>query len=126
VRGHWALDGKPACTRLQEQDWFALQPILDRLEEVARYPMRSRTIGGNQCIRLLGANAHIPDTFYNETVALTETIDGLEAETQDGRRFLLRGYRRLLNGYEPLPFLLRFQPLASEAKKLITNAAESR
>jgi hypothetical protein len=24
VRGHRALDGKPACTRLQEQDWFAL------------------------------------------------------------------------------------------------------
>jgi transposase InsO family protein len=109
VRGHWALDGKPACTRLQEQDWFALPSILDQLEEFARYPMRLRTIGVNQCIRLLGANAHIPDTCYNETVALTETIDGLEAITQDGRRFLLKDYRRLLNGYEPIPFLLRFR-----------------
>jgi transposase InsO family protein len=124
IRGHWALGGKPACARLREQDWFALPSILEQLEGVARYPMRSRTIGLNQCIRLLGANAHIPDARYNETVALTETINGLEAETQDGRRFLLRDYRRLLNGYEPIPFLLRFQPLGSEAKKLIANAAE--
>jgi hypothetical protein len=86
--------------------------------------MRSRTIGVNQCIRLLGANAYIPDTRYNEAVALTETIDGLEAETQDGRRFLLKDYRRLLNGYEPIPFLLRFQPLGGETQKLIANAAE--
>ena len=54
VRGHYALGGKPASTRLQEQYWFSLPSVLDRLESFARHPLDATPVEVNSCIRVLG------------------------------------------------------------------------
>jgi transposase len=68
VRGHYALRGKPSSTRLQEQDWFALPSVLDRLESFARYSLGSTSVELNGCIRLLGRNGDIPKLRYRQKV----------------------------------------------------------
>lgn len=84
VRGHYALGGKPSITRLQEQDWFALPSVLDRLESFAHHPLGYTAVELNGCIRLLGRNGYIPRLCYRQKVSLIETLEGLEAETEDG------------------------------------------
>lgn len=85
VRGHLALGERPAMTRLEEQNWFALPSVLARLESFARHPLGAATAGLNGCIRVLGRNGHLPGLRHKEKVNLTETFAGLEAETEDGR-----------------------------------------
>jgi hypothetical protein len=92
VRGHYALGGKPSAGRLREQHLFALPSVLNRLESYARHPLGTATAGLNGCIRVLGRNGYVPGLRYKEKVNLTETFDGLEAETEDGRVCLLRNY----------------------------------
>ena len=94
VRGHYALGGKPAFTRLQEQNWFALPSVLDRLESFARHPLGSTPVEVNSCIRVLGRNGYIPNLRYRQKVFLTETLEGLEARSKEGRVYLLRNYRK--------------------------------
>ena len=94
VRGHYALSGRPSTTRLEEQNWFALPAVLDRLESFARRSLGTTLIDINGCFRVLGRNAYIPKLRYRKRVSLTETLDGLEAATEDGRVYLLRGYRK--------------------------------
>lgn len=94
VRGHYALSGRPSATRLQEQNWFALPSALDRLESFARRFLGTTLVGINGCFRALGRNAYIPRLRYGQRIALTETLDGLEAVTEDGRVYLLRDYRK--------------------------------
>jgi transposase len=86
VRGHYALSGKPSISRLQEQDWFALPSVLERLESFARHPLGSTSVELNGCIRLLGRNCYIPRLRYRQMVSLVETLEGLEAETEDELR----------------------------------------
>jgi transposase InsO family protein len=95
VRGHYALDGNPSTTRLAEQNWFALPSVLDSLESHARHPLGSTKVDWSCCIRVLGRNGYIPKLRYGQRVILIETLDGLEATTEDGRVYLLRNYRRL-------------------------------
>jgi transposase InsO family protein len=95
VRGHYALDGKPSATRLAEQNWFALPSVLNSLEGFARHPLGSTKVDLSCCIRVLGRNGYIPKLRYRQSVSLNETLDGLEAMTEDGRVYLLRNYRRL-------------------------------
>ncbi len=113
VRGHYALGGKPATTRLQEPSWFALPSVLDRLESFARHPLGSAKVDLSCCIRVLGRNGYIPKLRYRQRVSLTETLDGLEAETEDGRVYLLRNYRRLKQvprwNRDELPFCFHFE-----------------
>lgn len=113
VRGHFALDGKPSTTRLREQNWFALPSVLDRLESFARHPLGSAKVDLSCCIRVLGRNGYIPKLRYQQRVALTETLDGLEAETEDGRVYLLRDYRRFRQvpswHRDELPFCFQFE-----------------
>jgi transposase InsO family protein len=113
VRGHHALGGKPSASRLREQHWFALPSVLDRLESFARHPLGTATAGLNGCIRVLGRNGYVPGLRYKEKVNLTETFDGLEAETEDGRVYLLRNYRKLrqVPSYrrDELPFCFEFE-----------------
>jgi nucleotide-binding universal stress UspA family protein len=78
-RGHYALGGKPALTRLQEQHWVALPAVLERLESFARHPLGATSVEVNSCIRVLGRNGYIPNLRYRQKVWLTETLDGLEA-----------------------------------------------
>ncbi|HET9530146.1 MAG TPA: DDE-type integrase/transposase/recombinase [Blastocatellia bacterium] len=113
VRGHYALGGKPATTRLQEQNWYALPSVLERLERFARYPMGSTSVELNGCIRVLGRNGYIPNLRYRQKISLIETLDGLEAETEDGRVYLLRNYRKFRQvpswHRDELPFRFNFE-----------------
>ncbi len=113
VRGHYALDGKPSTTRLGEQNWFALPSVLDSLESFARHPLGSKKVDLSCCIRVLGRNGYIPRLRYRQRVSLTETLDGLEAKTEDGRVYLLRNYRRLKQvpswHRDELPFCFHFE-----------------
>lgn len=95
VRGHHALRGKPSTSRLREQHWFALPSVLGRLESYARHPLGAAAVGLNGCIRVLGRNGYIPGLRCGERVSLTETLEGLEAETGDEGVYLLRDYRKL-------------------------------
>ena len=103
VRGHHALGGKPSTNRLQEQHWHALPSVLDRLEGYARHMLGVAMAGLNGCIRVLGRNGYVPGLRYKEKVSLTETFDGLEAETYEGRVYLLRNYRK----FRQVPCYLR-------------------
>ncbi len=55
----------------------------------------------------------MPGLLPKEKVSLTETFDGLEAETEDGRVYLLKNYRkfrRVLNyRRNELPFCFDFE-----------------
>lgn len=113
MRGHYALDGKPSTTRLVEQNWFALPSVLDSLESYARHPIGSTKVDWSCCIRVLGRNGYIPKLRYGQRVSLIETLDGLEATTEDGRVYLLRNYRRLKQipswHRDELPFCFHFE-----------------
>jgi transposase InsO family protein len=113
VRGHYALGGKPSTTRLREQNWLALPSVLARLESYARHPLGSTKVDLSCCIRVFGRNGYIPRLRYGQRVSLTETLDGLEAETEEGRLYLLRDYRRLrqvpISRRDELPFCLNFE-----------------
>src|SRR5262249_1193303 len=129
VRGHFALGGKPSITRQQVQDWFALPTVLEQLESFARYPLESVSVEINGCIRVMGRNGYIPRLRHREKVALTETLDGLEAETQDGCIYLLRNYRKYKQALScfkrnELPFCFEFEPLNSLA--IMSDAEEAR
>jgi len=96
------LGGKPSTTRLQEQTWYALPAVLDRLERYARHPLGTTFVEVNGCIRVLGRNGYIPKLRYRQKASLIDTLDGLEAETADGRIYLLRHdrqYKRALFRY---------------------------
>jgi transposase InsO family protein len=128
VRGHAALGGKPSTTRLQEQTWYALPAVLDHLESYARHPLGTTSVELNGCIRVLGRNGYIPKLRYRQKVSLIETLDGLEAETTDGRIYLLRNYRQYRQGLfryrtEALPFSFRFEPL--NALAIMSDADET-
>jgi hypothetical protein len=98
---------------VDSEHWFALPSVLDRLESYVRYPLGAATAGLNGCIRVLGRNGYVPGLRYKEKVSLTETFDGLEAETEDGRVYLLRKYRKLrqVPSYrrDELPFCFDFE-----------------
>jgi hypothetical protein len=96
VRGHAALDGKPSATRLQEQDWYALPSVLEKLETFARHPLGYRMIGDRGIFPLLGQDAYLNPRHTGERLFFVETLDGLEARAEDGRVYLLRDYRKYL------------------------------
>jgi hypothetical protein len=52
LRGHHALGGQPAVTRLREQHFFALPAVLDRLEQYAWCDRGQRVVGANGYLRL--------------------------------------------------------------------------
>jgi putative transposase len=54
VRGHYALQGKPSSTRLQEQDFFALPSLLDRLESYAWCERGQKAVREQGRVRLYG------------------------------------------------------------------------
>src|SRR5205823_3835321 len=112
VRGHFALNGGPSMTRLAEQSWLALPSVLDSLESHARHPLGSTKADWSCCIRVLGRNGYIPKLQYGQRVSLTETLDGLEAKTEDGGVYLLKNYRKYRQTSwhrDALPFCFHFE-----------------
>ena len=100
VRGHYALRGHPAVTRLREQHFFALPPVLDHLERYAWCARGYTRVGENGRLRLNGRKVYISPRLSGQTLRLYETLDGLEAEDAEGKCYLLRHYRTEI--YPPL------------------------
>ena len=94
VRGHHALGGKPAISRLDEHTPnVILAAVLERLESYARYEIGRKTIPATGRIRLLGRNAYIGKRAANIEVTFFESLDGLEAWINGQSVAVLRHYR---------------------------------
>ena len=114
IRGHGALGGKPAITRLREQTRFAPAEVLGRLESYACYEVRRKIIPQSGSVRMLGRDAHIGTELAGVEVTFVETLEGLEARVEDQWIGVLRGYRDMLRIYpwqraEQLPPVLCFE-----------------
>ena len=96
VRGHRALGGKPAISRLNEHaPDVAVPAVLERLESYARCEIGRKTIPATGRIRLLGRNAYIGKMAANIEVTFLESLDGLEAWIYGQCMAVLRDYRTL-------------------------------
>ena len=92
VRGHYALQGKPSSTRLQEQGFFALPSLLDRLDSYAWCERGQKCMGEPGRVRLYGRAVYINPRLNGQKIEIYETLEGLEA----GRFYLLRNYSKEL------------------------------
>jgi putative transposase len=103
VRGHWALGGRPAITRLKEQDFFALPSVLEKSETFARAPVGLRVVRRGGYMLLLSQEIYVGARYDGQTVCLTDTLDGLEVRAPDGKVFLLPRYRKICKPAHPTP-----------------------
>jgi transposase InsO family protein len=115
VRGHQALQGRPAMTRLAEQHRMAVPWVLDSLEEYARYPMMQKRVTPEGCLGLFRRQVYLDVALSGQYVMCYETVDGLEARGANQRVYLLQEYRRWQNRYwwnwgQELPEDIRFEP----------------
>jgi transposase InsO family protein len=94
IRGHKALGGKPSITRLQEQTEKAPSSILNQLESYAAYAVGRQEVSPDGSIRVLGRSAWLDVRVSGQGVTLYETLQGLEAKTQEGRWYLFPDYQR--------------------------------
>jgi transposase InsO family protein len=94
IRGHKALGGKPSITRLQEHTDKAPAHLLAQLESYAVYELGRQTVNRDGAIRVLGRSAQLDERACGQEVTLYETVQGLEAKTQEGRWYLLPDYQR--------------------------------
>ena len=96
VRGHCALGGQPAISRLnQHTPNVTLPEVLEHLESYARYEIDRRTIPATGRIRQFGRNAYLGKMAANLEVTFCESLDGLEAWIDGQGRAILRDYRTL-------------------------------
>jgi hypothetical protein len=115
VRGHRALHGRPAMTRLAEQHRMAVPWVLDSLEQYARYPMMQKRVTPKGCLGLFRRQVYLDVALSGQEITCYETVDGLEVRGANHRVYLLREYRRWQNRYwwnwgQELPEDLRFEP----------------
>ena len=94
IRGHQALGGKPSITRLQEHTEKAPAHILAQLESYAVYELGRQKVNMDGAIRVLGRSAQLDESACGQEVTLYETLQGLEAKTQEGRWYLFPDYQR--------------------------------
>ncbi|PYS50254.1 MAG: hypothetical protein DMF68_07785 [Acidobacteria bacterium] len=94
VRGHYALQGKPASTRLQEQNFYALSSVLDRLESYAWRARGHKIVGEHGSMHLNSRRVYINHHLSGQQIELYETLEGLQAEDAAGKLYLLRNYRK--------------------------------
>ncbi len=114
VRGHHALGGQPAITRLREQTWMALPAVLETLESCARYELGRKTIPPTGCIRLFGRDAFLGEALAKLEITFCESLEGLEAWHNGQCKAVLRDYRTFthLLAYRTqlLPSVFYFEP----------------
>ncbi len=94
IRGHYALQGNPAVTRLKEQDFFALPQVLKNLESYAWCHRGQRTVGSNGVLSINSRMVYIHPRLSGQKIRLYETLEGLETEDSAGRFYLLKNYRK--------------------------------
>jgi transposase InsO family protein len=114
LRGHQALRGQPAITRLREQHRMALPWVLERLERYASYEMGCKVIPATGRIRLFGRDACLGAALANVEVTFWESVEGLEARVNGQCIAVLREYRtfRQMTVYRrnEIPPVLYFEP----------------
>jgi transposase InsO family protein len=120
VRGHRALGGQPALTRLQEQHRMALPWVLERLETAARYEMGRKRVPASGALQMFRRQVYLDATLGGQEVTMYETLDGLEIRSADQQGYLLRHYRTWLNrftwnGGQLLPADLHFEVCGGES-----------
>jgi len=117
VRGHAALGGKPATTRLAEQSWFALPSVLDNLESHADYTIGRRKISLTGCLRLFHRDAYVDTAMAGLVVELHETLDGLEVWVDGRSYYVLSDYRMYVHQYKhwrvPVAGTFKFEPVGA-------------
>jgi transposase InsO family protein len=128
VRGHRALRGKPAITRLNEHTPDGtLSAVLDRLESYARYEIGRKTIPATGRIRLLGRNAYVGKMTANVEVTFFESLEGLEAWVNGQCVAVLKDYRTFkqmkMHYLGELPRAFYFEPYKPVICPRIADAA---
>jgi hypothetical protein len=97
IRGHRALGGNPAITRLKEaHERTASQDVLDNLENQAGYEVARKVTSAAGTIRLLGREAQVGLMLANTKVVFWESLEGLEARVDGTCLTILRDYRTYL------------------------------
>jgi transposase InsO family protein len=114
VRGHRALKGRPAMTRLAEQHRMAVPWVLNTLEQYARYPLIQKRVTPEGCLNLFRRQVYLDRTLCDKVVTCYETVEGLEVRGTRHRVYLLREYRRWQNRYwwnggKEIPKDIRFE-----------------
>jgi transposase InsO family protein len=115
VRGHYALGGKPAITRLNECSDKAEPALLEQLENYARCKVRRQIIPATGSIRLFNRDARLGKIAANTEVTFYESLEGLEAWIDGERTAVLKDYqtfRQLKASWrlDELPRAFRFEP----------------
>jgi hypothetical protein len=114
VRGHRALGGKPAITRLNEHVRLAPQELLDRLESFARYEVKRKVVSRYGYIQMLGRVVYVGRAWKEREITLVETLAGLEAQIEGQCVAMMKDYWkfRKLPSWErkTIPPRLYFQP----------------
>jgi transposase InsO family protein len=114
VRGHRALGGKPAITRLNEHDRVAPQALLDRLERFAWYEVKRKVVDRYGYIQMFGRIAYVERAWKGREITLIETLEGLEAHAEGRCVAVMRDYwkYRKLQSWErrTIPPRLYFRP----------------
>ncbi len=117
IRGHRALGGKPAITRLNECSDKAQPIVLEHLESYARCEVRRirKVIPATGSIRLLERDAYVGKRAANAEVTFFESLEGLEAWVNGERMAVLRDYRTFRQLFahwrmNELPRTFRFEP----------------
>jgi hypothetical protein len=128
VRGHHALGGKPALTRLNEAyHRTASQDVLDCLESYASYEVARKVISATGSMRLFGRNAYVGTMLANTEVAFWESLEGLEARIDGTCITVLQDYRtyRQMTCYRrrELPPFLAFEVYQPTMRPRIAVAA---
>jgi hypothetical protein len=65
IRGHRALGGKPAITRLNEHAHPGSSAVLEQLERYACYEVGRKIIPATGRLRMFGRNAHLGRIWAN-------------------------------------------------------------
>jgi hypothetical protein len=84
LRGHRALGGKPASTRLPHHQRSAAPHVLRRLEGYARTTRAQRLVSPNGSLTLRGQEVYVRRVWAGGTVGLVDPLQGLEIK--HGRR----------------------------------------
>jgi hypothetical protein len=93
VRGHQALRGDPAITRLSEYTPVVMPSVLEALEQYACDEIGCKHLSPTGGFRLLGREAQVGDAWADSDVILYESLAGLEARRDGQCLAILREYR---------------------------------
>lgn len=127
IRGHRALGGRPAMTRLEEQNRMALPWVLDQLEGYAWCERGQKKVLEDGSVRMLRRYVYLDEALARQRVTCYETLDGLEVRSEDQCVYLLRDYRTWFhlatwNFGHSLPEDLRFERCDGDASPRIAVA----